>query len=199
MTGLLGGAFLSGLLSSDGALHGRRLGVHRDSLLCAFHPGFCCFGMSLRGLGIGDGLDAVGLFALLGLGLLELALGGQRVVAGHSADEFLRLALDRVDQTLTRLVGFLVLTHRKSPLMPRWTFSIAIPGRSRSLELVLEIPHRLDPSHTRRAGGTQIRKSCDLLSKSAHGAGVHNPGRFETIMTSPVKVTLCAPTESARR
>ena len=74
---LLGGTLLSGLLSSDGALHGRRLGVHRDSLLCAFDPGFCRFGMGLRGLGIGDGFDAVGLFALLGLGLLELSLSGQ--------------------------------------------------------------------------------------------------------------------------
>ncbi len=71
--------------------------------------------MGLRGLGIGDRLDGVGLFALLGLGLLELALGGQRIVAGHGADDFLRLALDRVDQTLTCLVGLLVLTHLKSP------------------------------------------------------------------------------------
>jgi len=74
---LLAGTLLSGLLSLDGALHGRRLGVHRDSLLCALHPGFCRFGMGLRGLGIGDGFDAVGLLALLGLGLLELPLGSQ--------------------------------------------------------------------------------------------------------------------------
>ena len=57
--------------------HGRRLRVHLNALLCAFHPGFCQFGMGLRGFGIGDGVDAVGLFALLGLGLLELPLGSQ--------------------------------------------------------------------------------------------------------------------------
>jgi hypothetical protein len=77
LSDLLGGALLSGLLISDRALHGRRLGVHRDSLLCAFDPGFCRFGMGLRGLGIGDGFDAVGLIALRGLGLLELSLGSQ--------------------------------------------------------------------------------------------------------------------------
>jgi hypothetical protein len=45
--------------------------------LCAFHASFCCLGVGLRGFGIGDGFDAVGLFALLGLGLLELSLDGQ--------------------------------------------------------------------------------------------------------------------------
>jgi hypothetical protein len=77
LSDLLGGTLLSGLLISDGALHGRRLGVHRDPLLCTFHPGFCCFGMGLRGLGIGDGFHTVGLFTLLGLGLLELSLSSQ--------------------------------------------------------------------------------------------------------------------------
>ena len=67
--------------------------------------------MGLRGLGIGDGLHAIGLFALLGLGLLELPLGGQRIVAGHGAGDFFRLTLDRVDQTLTCLVSLVVLSH----------------------------------------------------------------------------------------
>jgi len=54
-------------------------GRMRDSatLLCGFGPGFCRFGMGLRDLGIGDGFNAVGLLALLGLGLLELSLSGQ--------------------------------------------------------------------------------------------------------------------------
>ena len=74
MCDLLGRALLSRLLISDGTLHGRRLRVHRDFALCAFHASFCCLGVGLRGFGIGDGFDAVGLFALLGLGLLELSL-----------------------------------------------------------------------------------------------------------------------------
>jgi hypothetical protein len=37
---------------------------------------------------------------LLGLGLLQLTLGRQRVVPRHCADDFLRLALDRIDQNL---------------------------------------------------------------------------------------------------
>ena len=44
----------------------------------------------------------------LGLGLLELPLGGQRIVAGHRAGNLLRLALHRIDQTLTCLVSLVV-------------------------------------------------------------------------------------------
>ena len=51
--------------------------------------------MGLCGLGIGDGLDAVGFFALLGLGLFALPLGGQRIVAGHGAGDFFRLTFDQ--------------------------------------------------------------------------------------------------------
>ena len=85
LSGLLGRAVVSGLLSSDGILHGRCLRAHRTSLFGALQLRFSRGGTGLRGLGIGDGLDAVGLFALLGLGLLELPLGGQRIVAGHGA------------------------------------------------------------------------------------------------------------------
>jgi hypothetical protein len=77
LSGLLGRALLSGLVISDGGLHGRRLCVDGPSLLCAFHPGLRGFGMGLRSLGVGDGFDTVGLFALLGLSLFELSLGGQ--------------------------------------------------------------------------------------------------------------------------
>jgi hypothetical protein len=70
LSDLLGGTLLSGLLIGFRTLHGRRLGVHRDSLLCNLHPGFV-LRYRPAGLGIGDGFDAVGLFALLGLGLLE--------------------------------------------------------------------------------------------------------------------------------
>jgi hypothetical protein len=72
LSGLLGRAVLSGLLSSDGILHGRCLRAHRNSLFGALQLGFSRGGMGLRGLGIGDGLHTVRFFALLGLGLLEL-------------------------------------------------------------------------------------------------------------------------------
>ena len=111
LSGLLGRAVVRGLLSSDGILDGRGLCAHRSTLLGALQLGFSRVGMGLRGLGIGDGLNAVGLFALLGLGLLELPLGGQRIVAGHGAGNFFRLALDRVDQTLTCLVSLVVFSH----------------------------------------------------------------------------------------
>ena len=61
--GLLGGAGLGGLLATHGVLHGRCLGVHRGSLLRAFHPGCSRFGTGLLRLGVCNGLDAVGLFA----------------------------------------------------------------------------------------------------------------------------------------
>ena len=77
LSGLLGGALLSRSLVSSGPLAGRCLSVDRDSLLCAFHARLCCFGTGLRGLSIGDGFDAVGLFTFAGLGLLQLPLGGQ--------------------------------------------------------------------------------------------------------------------------
>src|SRR6185295_4282030 len=111
LSGLLGRAVVSGLLSSDGILHGSCLRAHRNSLFGALQLGFSRGGMGLRGLGIGDGLHAVGLFAVLGVGLLELALGGQRIVAAHGAGNFFRLTLDRVDQTLTCLVSLVVLSH----------------------------------------------------------------------------------------
>ena len=111
LSGLLGRAVLSGLLSSDGILHGRRLRAHCNSLFGTLKLGSSRGGMGLRGLGIGDGLHTVGLFALLGLGLLELPLGGQRIVAGHGAGNFFRLTLNRVDQTLTCLVSLVVLSH----------------------------------------------------------------------------------------
>ena len=73
---LLSRALLSGLLLSHLVLHGCCLGVHRNPLLGAVDPGVRCFGTGLRRLGIGNGFDAVRLLALLGLGLLELSLGG---------------------------------------------------------------------------------------------------------------------------
>src|SRR6476659_11285807 len=111
LSGLLGRAVLSGLLSSDGVLHGSCLRAHRNSLFGALQRGVSGGAMGLRGLGIGDGLHAVGIPALLGVGLLELPLGGQRIVAGHGAGNFFRLTLDRVDQTLTCLVSLVVLSH----------------------------------------------------------------------------------------
>ena len=77
--------------------------------ITARHPG-----RFLLGLGIGNRLDAVGVLALLSLGLLELAFGSQRIVPDHRADEFLRLALDRIHQTLARLVCLIVFCHRLS-------------------------------------------------------------------------------------
>jgi hypothetical protein len=41
--------------------------------------------MCLLGLGIGHRFHAVGGFALLALGLLQLTLGSQRIVARHGA------------------------------------------------------------------------------------------------------------------
>jgi hypothetical protein len=104
-------ALLSGLLLSHRGLYGCCFGGHCNSLLGTCDPGVCCFDTGLRRLGVGNGFDAVRLLALLGLGLLELPLGGQRVVAGHSADDFLRLSLDRVDQAFTCLFGLFVLRH----------------------------------------------------------------------------------------
>jgi len=102
---------VNGLLSADGILGGRCIRDHHNSFFGTLQPGVSRGAMGLRGLGIGDGLDAVSHFAHLGLGLLELALGGQRIVAGHGAGNFFRLTLDRVDQTLTCLVSLVVLSH----------------------------------------------------------------------------------------
>jgi hypothetical protein len=99
-------ALLSGLLILHRGLDGCCLGGHCNSLLGTCDPGVCCFGTGLRRLDIGNGFDAVRLPALLGLGLLELSLGGQRVVAGKRADDFLRLSLDRVDQPLRACSAF---------------------------------------------------------------------------------------------
>ena len=84
LSGLLGRAVVRGLLSSDGILDGRGLRAHRSTLFGALQLGFSRVGMGLRSLGIGDGLNTVGLFAFSGLGLLELPLGGQRIVAGQA-------------------------------------------------------------------------------------------------------------------
>src|SRR5215208_7884851 len=111
LSDLLGRAVASGLLSSDGILHSRCLRAHRNSLFGALKFGSRRGGMGPRGLGIGDGLHTVGFFALLGVGLFELPLGGQRIVAGHGAGNLFRLTLDRVDQTLTCLVSLVVLSH----------------------------------------------------------------------------------------
>ena len=102
---------MSGLLRSDGILDGRRLCVYGNSLFGTFHLGLHRLGLGLSGFGIGDSLHGIGLFALLSRGLLELTFGSQRIVPGHSTEKFLRLALDRVDQTLTCLVSFVMFSH----------------------------------------------------------------------------------------
>src|SRR6478752_917708 len=91
-----------------------RLYAHGTSLYGTFRLGLPRLGLGLSGLGIGDRLDGIGLFAFLCLGLLELAFGSERIVAGNGSDDLLRLALDRVDQTFTCLVGLLVRGHSVS-------------------------------------------------------------------------------------
>jgi hypothetical protein len=107
---------LPGLLSADRGLLRRRLGVDGSPLCGAFDFGFSRLGLRLLGLRVGDRFDPAGLFALLRLGLLQLPLGGQRIVSGNGADDFLRLALHRVDQPLTCLVGLAGFSH-PSPLV----------------------------------------------------------------------------------
>ncbi len=70
-------ALLSDLLRLDGILHRSGPGAHRNSVCGAFQAGFRDVGACLGGLRIRDGLDTVGFLALLGLGLFELAFGGQ--------------------------------------------------------------------------------------------------------------------------
>ena len=96
-------------------LGGRGFGVDRATLLGTLPLRFSSLSARLLGFGVGDRFDGVGVPALTGLRLLELALGGQRIVAGHRAGELFRLALHRVDQTFAGLVGFLMLCHCFSP------------------------------------------------------------------------------------
>ena len=79
--------------------------------MSAFLAGFCGLDASLLRLGVGNCFDTVGVHAIAGLGLLELALGSQRVVAGYRADNFFRLAFHRVDQAFPRLTGLVMLRH----------------------------------------------------------------------------------------
>ena len=102
---------LRGLVVAHVVLRGPCLVVHRGSLVSAFLAGFCGLDASLLRLGIGNCFGTVGVHAIAGLGLLELALGSQRVVAGYRADNFFRLAFHRVDQAFPRLTGLVMLRH----------------------------------------------------------------------------------------
>jgi hypothetical protein len=61
LPGVLGRTLLGGLLSSDSTLDGRCLCAHRRLLFGPFPLGLYRIAMGLRCLGIGDGLDGVGL------------------------------------------------------------------------------------------------------------------------------------------
>jgi len=82
---LFGGPLLSGLLGFNRILSSHGLRVRRKALVGTFHLGLRRFFLSLSGLRLRDGLDCVRFFALVSLGLLELPLGGQGFVTGHSA------------------------------------------------------------------------------------------------------------------
>ncbi|WP_322857847.1 hypothetical protein [Mycobacterium shigaense] len=89
-------------------------------------------GASLTGLGVREDLNCVGFLTFLCLLLLELRLGGQRVVTRDRAGDFFRLALDGIDQSPTRLAGFNVFSHNSpSALHVGWR---AKPGHFKGFE-----------------------------------------------------------------
>ena len=85
------------------------VGLHGKTLVGALQLGSGRVGTGLRSLGIGDRLNAVSLFALLGLSLLSWpsAVDDSLPVTAPAV----RLALHRIDQTLACLGSLLVFSH----------------------------------------------------------------------------------------
>jgi hypothetical protein len=111
--GALGGFVLLGALALDSALG------HVGSVLRRFLLGGGLVGglakilSGLGPLGVRDGLVGDGGLAILRLGLLELSLLDELVLAGHGPGDFLGLARDAVEQALTglRCCVCVVLAH----------------------------------------------------------------------------------------
>ena len=104
LRGLIGSAFLRGLLSLGGAFCRRDPGVDPVARVDAVQFGVCQLGSGLFRLHIGERLGGAGLFEVPRLRLLKLAFGGQRIVLDDRANDFLRPALNGVDQTLAGII-----------------------------------------------------------------------------------------------
>jgi hypothetical protein len=104
--------FLRVLIAANRVLTGPGFLARFHSHLGGLRRGLGALLLRLGGLRVGDRVKLVGLLALLGLGLLDLALRGQFLVLDHGADVFFRLAFDGIYQSLACLVGLVVLGHR---------------------------------------------------------------------------------------
>src|SRR5258705_10629283 len=114
MRGLLGGALL-GCLLSFGDIFGRRgPAVGPVARVDAVPFGVCHLSPGLLGFRVGERLSAAGFFALLGLCLLELSLGGQGIVLEERAGDFFHSALNGGHETLTGVLCLTVLGHISS-------------------------------------------------------------------------------------
>src|SRR4051794_11797097 len=122
MLGLDGGGRMLGLpLALGEGLLALGLGARRLLLLGGLAGGLGQLLVGFRSLGVGDGFVRDRGLAVAGLGLLELSLLDQVVLATHGAGHFLGLAGDAVEQSFAGFGCFVVVHVRTVPTNRRPT------------------------------------------------------------------------------